>query len=387
MTTTLSPLDAASLASRVYAVNSGDDLALKIFMSNKLFSGVATSKVVVKAETGGRIFRAARDGFGLCAKGTNGDIYLVFRGTTEANNKADFITDARIGIERSVTGLPVHIGFNYTFKSMLPEIRQFVADAGGGGTVHCIGHSLGGAVACLAADWASKTLKRSVKLYTFGQPRTGLTMYSLMFSQRVGAKNIHRTYHTTDPVPMVPVFPYVHSPLPGYGHSVRSMNPILSGDAHRMDLYLDNMSNVSNWSQLSSAPPMYTHEDAIEAWLRSNANSNPNCPKTFEWVENALIWLLKKQLGAITVGLQFVSMGIHTFADKVAWVLEKGIELGGKVSEYVNLFMRKVMRILGITFQKGVHNMTRAFFRFILETLTRRAYEMASRAIRSIRRR
>ena len=254
MATDLLPQLAAELALGVYQVNTGDNRRLKAFLSNKVFTPQKSDKLLLNADVGGRIFRAARDGFGLCARGTNGDLFLIFRGTTEANNKADFISDARIGIERSVTGLPVHIGFNHTFKSMLPEIKQFVSEAKITGTVHCIGHSLGGAVASLAADWASRTLSLPVKLYTFGQPRTGLSLHSLMLTQRMTSKNIHRTYHTTDPVPMVPVFPYVHSPLPGYGHSILSNNPILSGEAHRMDLYLDNVRNVSNWNQLPSSP-------------------------------------------------------------------------------------------------------------------------------------
>lgn len=383
MASELTPKQASKLALDIYTVNSNNKNDLKAFLSNNLFSK-KSGPTLLEAHVGGRIFRAARDGFGVCAKGANGDLFLVFRGTTEANNKADFISDARIGIERSVTGLPVHIGFNHTFKSMLPEIKQFVAEAKITGTVHCIGHSLGGAVASLAADWASRSLPLPVKLYTFGQPRTGLSLHSLMLSQRMTSKNIHRTYHTTDPVPMVPVFPYVHSPLPGYGHSILSNNPILSGEAHRMSLYDINMNKKGKWSELSLAPPMYTHEAAIEAWLRSKVNSNSNSPQTFVWLESALIWLLKKQLGALTVGIQWVAMGIHTFIDKVAWVLEKGMKLGDTVSGYVTLFMRKVMHILGITFQKGVHNMTHAFFRFLLQTLTQRAYEMASKAIRSL---
>jgi thioesterase domain-containing protein len=48
--------------------------------------------------------------------------------------------------------LPVHIGFNQTFNNMLPEIKDFLKNNKPEGQIHCIGHSLGGPVASLAAD-------------------------------------------------------------------------------------------------------------------------------------------------------------------------------------------------------------------------------------------
>lgn len=379
----LSPVVAAKLAAQVYDVSSGDERQLRAFLSNRVFGESDSKKTILQADVGGRVFRSAKDAFGLCAKGSNGDLFLIFRGTTTANNKADFVTDARIGITRSETGHTVHVGFNHAFKSMLPEIRQFMVDAKITGTVHCIGHSLGGAVATLAADWVATTTSLPVQLYTFGQPRVGMAFFSYRLTKKLGIQNIHRVFHTTDPVPMVPVFPYVHNPLPGYGYSVLSENPIHSGEAHRMTLYVNHMEN-KKWADLTTSPPRYTHEDAIEGWLKSNFNSNPNSPTTFEWLENSLIWLLKKTLGNLTYSLQFAAMGVHTFADMAAWALSRGIELGGKGAEYVMLFVRKVMRVLGMKFQEGVTSLTRSFLRFLLETLTRRAYEMAMRAVRGL---
>ncbi len=265
---------------------------------------------------------------------------------------------------------------------MLPEIQRAVAEEKITGTIHCVGHSLGGAVASLAADWAASKHSSPVKLYTFGQPRVGLSMFSLMLTKKLGPDNIHRVYHTTDPVPMVPVFPYLHAPLPGYGRQVPSANPIISAEAHRMGLYANNMKN-KKWADLSLAPPLSTHEDAIKQWLESKFQGNPSDPRTFEWLERALLWLLTKPLAALTYGLQWTAMGIHTFVDKVAWVLARGIEIEDKCSEYVRLFLRKVAQILSINIPSGT-SLTRAFLRFLLETLTRRAYELAARAIRQI---
>lgn len=56
----------------------------------------------MKASVGCRILRATRDAFGVCAVGggeRNRELFLVFRGTTMANKKADLWTDARCGCD------------------------------------------------------------------------------------------------------------------------------------------------------------------------------------------------------------------------------------------------------------------------------------------------
>lgn len=385
MSQNLSPEDAALLAERVYSVNSEKPLSLKVFLANKLFAKTQSSKMVLNAAVGGRIFRAAEDAFGVCALGGgeySSDLFLVFRGTTKANNKADFVTDARIGITRSKTGSPVHVGFNHTFNSLLPEIKKFFTDANPLGRVHCIGHSLGGAVATLAAEWFAFNTSRPVSLYTFGQPRVGMLLFANFCTSRIGRSSIHRVFHTTDPVPMVPVFPYVHSPLPGYGYSVISNNPIHSGEAHRMTNYETNMSGLANWSALNAAPPLNNHEDAIKGWLESKLNSNPTCPKTFEWLESALIWVLSKALSKAVSGIQLALMGIHSFVDMAAYALAKGLEIGKDIARYTKLLLLKAMRILGIKFKEGVTKFTRSFVFFILESLIKRTNELAQKAIR-----
>ena len=383
----LTPQKAAYLAENIYSVNLDSPFELNLFLNNSIFANPKNTKQVLNASIGGRIFRAAEDAFGVCALGGGnyeGHSFLIFRGTTTAKNKADFVTDARIGLARSKTGAPVHSGFNQTFNSILPEIREFFVKNNVHGRVHCVGHSLGGAVATLAADWAASSLKLPVSLYTFGQPRVGLTTFAAFSTSRISKANIHRVFHTTDPVAMVPVFPYVHAPFPGYGCRVLSNNPIHSGEAHKMAGYSANMAKCTHWSDLTSAPPINTHEDAIKGWLKSNVDANPNCPKTFSWLENAIIWLLSKAVARAVYGLQLAAMGIHTFVDTAAYILAKGIELGKHVGEYAKLFFKKAMKILGLKFIEGVTQLTRDFIRYILQSLIRRINDLAIRAIRSL---
>ncbi len=150
MSNILSSNLAAELAFNAYTVNEGDRFALKTFMKTKIFDQT-NDQSLLKAAVGGRVLRATTDAFGLCAKGAGqykNDLFLIFRGTTTNNNKADFITDARLGITRSNAGLPVHIGINHAFNSMLPDIRRYIVEAKVTGAVHCVGHSLGGALPC-----------------------------------------------------------------------------------------------------------------------------------------------------------------------------------------------------------------------------------------------
>ncbi|WP_051264008.1 lipase family protein [Teredinibacter turnerae] len=376
------------LAQEVYAVNGGDDMALQLFLQNKEFADSGSRQMkVLKAKVGGRIFRAAEDAFGLAAIGQGSfqnQLFLIFRGTTKANNKADFITDARIGLTSGPSGWSVHIGFNHTFTSMLPEIRAFISSLKEPiTTVHCIGHSLGGAVATLAADWSYANICKDVKLYTFGQPRVGLTGYAMHLTQRLGKENIHRVYHTTDPVPMVPVFPYAHSPLPGMGHRIDSEHHIASAAAHSINLYIASTKG-KQWQQLERGLPKFDHEDAIADWLHSNRDQNPNSPKTFEYLERAIVWLIAKCFAQFINVAQLAFMGVHTFLDKLAWLLSTAWEWAEDSAKWVKLFVKKVMRILGVPTRDIGDKPSRSFLRYILTALLRRSYELAQRAIRQI---
>lgn len=174
----LSPSLSAELADKVYFVQ--DEYTARTILSRAEFRRNGSSQL--NAAVGGRVIRGATDAFGVCAIGGGqykNDIFLIFRGTTSANNNADWVSNARIGIEFSHSGAPVHLGFNQVFSSMLPAIREFLAKHGSvTGTVHCIGHSLGGAIANLAADWIKKTRGGAVRLYTFGAPRVGTSWFA-----------------------------------------------------------------------------------------------------------------------------------------------------------------------------------------------------------------
>lgn len=381
----LSPRVAAELASEVYDVQS--ELFLKGFLSRPEFSKDKSLKKTLVAEIGGQLLRTTKDGFGVCALGGKkyeNELFIIFRGSTFANNNADWISNGRIGIQTSNNGLPVHIGFNSIFNSMLPGIKDYLSKVQNIKTIHCIGHSLGGAIATLTADWISTHRSQTVKLYTFGAPKPGLLLFAGNLTRKLGRNNLFRVYHATDPVPMIPLFPYVHPPLPGFGHYISSSENILSAEAHDIGKYISSVSDVS-WRHLERRAPAYTVDHAIEQWLQSKFPVNSADPKLWQWINAALIYVLKKILGPAAHMLQVGLMGALTLADMIAWALRRGIESIQQTSDWVKLLMRKIMQALGMKLIDSARDLSQALMRRVLMRLMQRIDEEAKKAIYRIR--
>lgn len=173
-------------------------------------------------------------GFALLGEGKGiykSDHVIAIRGTASLR---DGITDAHVGLTGSTTGSSVHAGFNKTFNTMKPAFQQYITQAkkqGTIGTVHCVGHSLGGALAGLTADWLKSEYGMPVNLYTFGSPRIGLNGFSAQTTARVD--NIFRCTHGADPVPKVPLWPFTHAPFNGSEYRLNSGQGF-SPSAHKM---------------------------------------------------------------------------------------------------------------------------------------------------------
>jgi len=381
----LSPSEAAKLARDIYLAQ--DPSTLAIFLARKDFCVNKKNKVHLKAEVGTRLINT-KDGFGVCAIGgdTNkNQIFLIFRGTTMANYKADVFTDARIGIERSDAGLPVHIGFNHAFSSMREEIKNFLGQhSNTTGTVHCIGHSLGGAVATLAADWVARNRINPVKLYTFGSPRVGTDWFTQALTRKLKASSINRVFHETDPVTMIPLYPFVHAPNPGSSYFLPSSLPLTSGDAHKMKNYVKSV-NEKSWKQIKEVDKSpYTLEMAIENWLKSKTPVDSSSAKFWQWADAALIYVLKKIMIGSAITLQSCFVGAFTLADKIAYILAKGIDLTSSVSIWIYHLMRKLMQALGMKIAKDVKDLTRAIMQTVLARILEKMTQNAHNAIRKI---
>lgn len=112
-----------------------------------------------------------------------------------------------------VSGCQIHTGFGAAWSEVSSAVTSGVAAAKKANpsyTVVATGHSLGGAVATLAAAYlrASGT---AVDLYTYGSPRVGNDVFANFVSAQSGLEI--RVTHLDDPVPRLPplLFSYRHT--------------------------------------------------------------------------------------------------------------------------------------------------------------------------------
>jgi triacylglycerol lipase len=99
-------------------------------------------------------------------KDMNGIHVLSFRGT-EVSQKSDVLADLKAGKNIEACGGKVHVGFKGEINKVWPAIEKAVA---GVDTLYITGHSLGAAMATIAA---SRVQSKVTALVTFGSPRVG----------------------------------------------------------------------------------------------------------------------------------------------------------------------------------------------------------------------
>ena len=103
-----------------------------------------------------------------------------------------------------VSGCAVHPGFATAWKEVAEDVLAALESAAALHESYAIivtGHSLGGAVATIAAGH----LRRDgfdIDLYTYGSPRVGNLAFATFITNQAGAE--YRVTHADDPVPRVP---------------------------------------------------------------------------------------------------------------------------------------------------------------------------------------
>lgn len=153
----------------------------------------------------------AQDGEGL---------YMAFRGTQEA---ADWLANAKFLPSKNELGVKVHTGFVDALDEVWAEIEPLVVNAGVPVTV--TGHSLGAALASLAAIRLTAAGHDVAAVYTYGQPRTGHSSFARLYDSTLGSIT-HRIVNHVDLVTRVPLL------LQGYRHVGRRMYFDASGWLH-----------------------------------------------------------------------------------------------------------------------------------------------------------
>ncbi|KAJ7183668.1 alpha/beta-hydrolase [Mycena filopes] len=197
------------LTSRAVSSSVYDDLVRYTQYSSAAYQLLCPSPLgntLVQSFSGGRHGFIARDD-------TRKEIIVSFRGTFSL---ADVATDLNILLVPFVSPgvaqpFNVHSGFlnayNEVAQDVLAAVKSQLAKFPKYSVV-VTGHSLGGALAALGAASLKIALPNTaMKLYTFGQPRTGDANFAAFVESTIGSANIFRAVHTWDGVPtMLPRF-------------------------------------------------------------------------------------------------------------------------------------------------------------------------------------
>lgn len=331
-------------------------------------------------------------GFGFIATGKSsraGEALVVMRGTASL---ADGITDGNCGIQIGPGGCVVHAGFNETFKSVRDQLDNVLNAAENSGIrhVHCIGHSLGGALATLVADYA-RARNLGASLYTFGSPRVGLTPFSREFSEIIGAQNIFRVYHSNDPVSMVPLFPFSHVPNPGTVIMLPSTYNAYDFSAHFMQGYVSDVSG-SDWRGLRCAATNWLErlDERVQLWLDSgDRNILIHYSGNVMWfLGRALLHIVKLASEVLGAGLQSLVTAGFTLLDVLVWLLQRAAQLSARIGTFLGRILSALLNLLGRA-AEGARNITAAVLRFMISFLLTgvagqvfRAIAMVHRAVR-----
>ncbi len=376
---------AADLASNVYdlsrfGVNKGT-FYLKQRYSKALD---LNEKNITVGKTGGPAFFKSRTAFGfaVCGAGAyKGHAFIVLRGSKFL---ADWLTNANVGVSRSRFAQPVHDGFNRAFKSMESQLTPFVNSLADQGisSVHCVGHSLGGALASVTAEYVKATTGYKPYLYTFGAPRVGLHAFADMFTSTIGPERLFRVYHRTDIVPCIPFWPFVHFPTrlsDTNDYFQPSPGEFPGGEWHSMNRYVTTVGR-NNWSTLRGRRSQFYSDSAVEDWITKRSPISFTATN-LEWLDRAINYVLVKILDVLGSLITTTGTSALTLMDQLAIVLKKGIDISNNMSELVLALIRRIMTMLGLKPALDVADATYMFIRNIFQQLYKRVSDYCRRVL------
>jgi hypothetical protein len=380
----LTPEDASIAADTAYRIIDNTDVARAFYDSEIKNKFVLTDDTRFEGIAGASVFRY-KSGFGVMATGKDehqGQALLAIRGT-ESIPRDLFLTDLNIGLQPSSTNMWVHAGFNKVFESFKKDILRF-CDKHNPTTVHCVGHSLGGGLATMAADFLRHENIAQPVLYTFGSPRVGGEQFAQRLTENIGEANIFRVYHKSDIVSMVPLWPFMHVPQPGTECFIESPGiPWIT--YHAMDKYVGACSGKKDWDLLRRKEPSINWNAEVERWL-SSSNPVSFTYHSMVMINKATLFILKKIMhSTLIVAQAYLSNGL-TFLDVLAMMLHKGLQMSVEVSGYVIGLMRRILSMLNSTV-RVVGDITVQFIRWVFMQLIQSVYRLANMAFDMVYRR
>jgi len=347
--TTLNPDQSAKLADDVYTLTRLRTLEDAYKYLNTEYAGVFSfsEKTLTKGKTGGPGIIKCKTAFGFTLLGQgsySGQAFIIFRGTQYL---ADWLTNLNIGCSRSSFSQSVHDGFNIAFKSMERQIADFMDTVKNSGvhSIHCVGHSLGGALATLCGEWIKAKYGMKPYIYTFGSPRVGMSGFATTCTREVGKERIFRVYHKTDVVPCIPIWPYIHTPNKGTQYYLPSPGILPGAEYHGMNHYVASVQDKS-WQTLSALKPEQKSDFSIAAWLKEEGPVGVTI-KAVEWLDAAIQFVIRKCIGAAEWIVSKAMGTSATIMDRLAFILSDGVTLEENISAWVVRLIRKILSFLG----------------------------------------
>lgn len=368
----ISPRIASELAELVYEIQSPNAygnyrVAVSNLEARKCFDFDLSGGPIMGVSGGLFGLFQKTSGFALIGSGKGqfqGDHVIAMRGTRSGH---DWLTNGDIGLTTSHGGATVHSGFNETFESMRPTLEHNFTPKlrKGRGTVHCVGHSLGGALASLTAEWVKLRFQRAVNLYTFGAPRVGLKGYAT--NATFGVDRIFRCTHGADPVPLVPLWPFIHAPNCGTEYRL-DQGQGFSIAAHSMGEESTpgyrNTANSLDWKALHQSSL-----DFLSRPVRLDYEKRHQASFTGYWAEqiNAALVTLLKDSGHYAAILAQAGIGTAlTFYDLVARTLEQVAQASSRFAEQTAGLLGHMLVFAGKA-AVAVVNLTFQFIRWVFD--------------------
>jgi len=380
----LLPLQASRIATNVYDLEHQTVGNLKAGGWNLGCDGMfkVSDDARFIGKTGGHLFNRL-SGFGYIAEGEGarqGELLIAIRGTSPSSGR-DWLTDARAGFCRGDGGQPVHIGFQKTWESFASDVRSFLQ--GKNPThIHCVGHSLGGALATLCADSCAADRAGRVTLYTIGSPRAGMDGFANTLTEKIGAENIYRISHAADPVTTVPIYPFCHVPYKTRNYVIGGNGLVLNPWAHTMPSYTKAIGQASWFCLLDRSTPIRA-ADEVKRWLETvsaGGGITAFAADSLAMIGKVLGWILEQE---------YQNWGIdcansYTALDHLAHLVERGIKLTKQAEEQLKTVMNAILRFIGRS-AVTISELTLAFVQWVLELFYSTIQTMAVQALRGMR--
>ena len=264
---------------------------------------------------------------------------------------------------------------------MKPQLKNFTDTFSKNNitTVHCIGHSLGGALATLCSEWIKSSKAIKPYIYTYGSPRVGLKGFSQTCTKEIGSERIFRVFHKTDIVPYIPIWPYVHTPERGTHYFLHSPGVVPGAEYHDMTKYVANVRKYS-WESLSAMKPEIRTEAGIARWLKKKGPVGVTVT-ALDWLSDAIMFVIKKCISSAQALIEKAMGTSATIMDRIAYILTHGSTLEENISSWVVYLIRRIMSLLGYVREISQQDLNREFIKSVFTQLQQKLNRIAQNAL------